>query len=58
MYEGAVQEMSLRSDVSHKVPEYIVPRPGVEYQYNAYDPDQHYNSTVPAIGALQEAIGR
>jgi iron(III) transport system substrate-binding protein len=58
MYEGAVQEMSLRADVSHKVPDYIVPRPGVEYRYNAYDPDQHYNQTVPSISALQEIIGR
>ena len=58
MYEGAVQEMSLRTDVSHKVPDYIVPRAGVEYRYNAYDPDQHYNSTLPTTSALQEIIGR
>ena len=58
MYEQAVQEMSLRVDITHQVPGYIVPKPGVDYPYNAYDPDQHYNSTLPAVGKLQEALGR
>jgi iron(III) transport system substrate-binding protein len=57
MYEGAMMETSLRTDVSHKVPEYVIPKPGVRY-VDGYDPDFHFGTRVPAEAKVKEWFPR
>jgi iron(III) transport system substrate-binding protein len=58
LYEREALEMSLRTDTPHQVPDYVMPRPGVEYPLNDYDPGYFFNDRVPAIARLQEMLGR
>lgn len=59
MYQDAMLEKSLRTDVGNgKVPEYVVPKPGVNYDFDASDPRNHYGATVPAVDALTKRLDR
>jgi ABC-type Fe3+ transport system substrate-binding protein len=58
MYEREMMETSLRTDVSHQVPAYVIPKPGVEYKYDNYDPAQHFGYLVPAQELLERLLGR
>jgi ABC-type Fe3+ transport system substrate-binding protein len=58
LYEREALEMSLRTDTPHQVPDYVMPRPGIAYPVNDYDPDYFFNERVPAIARLQELLGR
>ncbi len=58
MYERAMLETSLRTDVPHQVPEYVIPRPGVNYSINDYHPGYFFSQREPAIAKLQELLGR
>jgi ABC-type Fe3+ transport system substrate-binding protein len=57
-YEAAMMETSLRTDVSHQVPDYVIPKTGVTYQIDDYDPDYFYAQRAPAISRMQELLGR
>lgn len=58
MYEREMMETSLRSDMPHKVPEYVVPKAAVEYRIDDYNPDYFFAKRVPAIAKIQEILGR
>jgi iron(III) transport system substrate-binding protein len=58
LYEREALEMSLRTDTPHQVPDYVMPRAGIAYPVNDYDPDYFFNERVPAIARLQELLGR
>jgi len=58
IWEREMMETSLRADVPHKVPEYVIPKPGVSYTINDYDPDYFFNKRVPAIAKVTELLGR
>ena len=53
-----MMEMSLRTDVAHQVPEYVIPKAGVEYPVNAADVEQYFTYGLQARAALQEMLGR
>jgi hypothetical protein len=44
--------------VPHKVPDYVIPKPGVDYKIDDYDPDYFFAQRAPAIAKLQEMLGR
>jgi ABC-type Fe3+ transport system substrate-binding protein len=58
IYEDALLELSLRNDVPHRVPEYIIPRPGVEYKLDEADPDYVYNRRQPVVDRLAGMLDR
>jgi ABC-type Fe3+ transport system substrate-binding protein len=58
IWEREMMETSLRTDVSHKVPDYVIPRPGVNYSINDYHPDYFFSKRAPAIAKMQELLGR
>jgi hypothetical protein len=58
MWEREMMETSPRTDVPHNVPDYVIPKPGVEYPINDYDADYYFSKRVPAVARLQELLGR
>jgi ABC-type Fe3+ transport system substrate-binding protein len=58
IWEREMLEMSLRSDVSHQVPEYVTPRSGVAYPVDAADREQYFTYGADARAALQQMLGR
>jgi ABC-type Fe3+ transport system substrate-binding protein len=58
MWEREMLETSLRTDVPHSVPDYVIPKPGVEYPINDYHPDYYFAKRAPAITKIQELLGR
>jgi len=56
LYEREVMEVSLRTDVSHNVPDYVVPKPGVTY-IDTYDPE-YYFPQIEGIEKLSALMGR
>jgi ABC-type Fe3+ transport system substrate-binding protein len=58
MYEREMLETSLRADVSHRVPEYVIPKPGVAYPYDDYDPDYYRTYGGPILEKMQQILGR
>jgi ABC-type Fe3+ transport system substrate-binding protein len=58
IYEREMLETSLRTDVSHQVPDYVIPKPGVEYKYDNYDPAHHFGNLIPAQAMLESLLGR
>src|SRR5215471_4208896 len=59
IYETQMMETSLRTDITGtNVPDYVRPRPGVEYPVDDYS-FQHYSKIrQPAVEALQKALQR
>ena len=57
MWEREMLESSLRADVTHNVPDYVIPKAGVRY-VDAYDPDWHHTHRVPAEAKIVELLGR
>ena len=53
-----MMETSRRADMSHQVPEYVIPRPGVEYTVDATEPEQYFGYGAQARDALQQMLGR
>ncbi len=58
MYEREMMETSLRTDVTHQVPDYVIPKPGVAYPIDSYEPGQYFGSTVPTVARLTELLSR
>ena len=58
IFERENLETSMRTDVSHKVPDYVIPKPGVEYPIDDYDPDYFFTKRAPIISRLQQILGR
>ena len=46
------------TDVVRKAPDYIVPRAGVQYDFNNTDPDFFFNKRLPANQTVVEIMGR
>ena len=57
MGEREMMETSLRTDLAHSVPDYIIPKPGVQY-IDGYDPTFHYTERVPAEAKIVELLPR
>ena len=58
MWEREMMETSLRTDVPHQVPDYVIPKAGVAYPINDYHPDYFFSKRAPAIARIQEILGR
>jgi ABC-type Fe3+ transport system substrate-binding protein len=58
VFEREIQQMSLRTDVAHQVPSYVIPRPGLDYSVNENDPDFYFNQRAPAISRMADILGR
>ena len=58
MWEHEMMETSLRTDVAHQVPDYVIPKAGVAYPINDYHPDYFFSKRAPAIARIQEILGR
>jgi ABC-type Fe3+ transport system substrate-binding protein len=58
VWEREMMETSRRTDMSHQVPEYVIPRAGVEYTVDATEPEQYFGYGAQARAALQEMLGR
>jgi ABC-type Fe3+ transport system substrate-binding protein len=58
VFEREMQQTSLRTDVAHNVPEYVIPRPGVEYKIDENVPDFYFNQRAPAIAKMLDILGR
>jgi iron(III) transport system substrate-binding protein len=56
LYEREVMEMSLRADVSHQVPDYVMPKGGVSY-LDSYDPTYYYPQ-MEGVDKLVALMGR
>ncbi len=57
MWEREMMETSLRTDVAHQVPDYVIPKPGVQY-VDGYDPDFYFTHRVPAEAKIADLLGR
>ena len=57
MWEKEMMETSLRTDVAHKVPDYVIPKPGIKY-VDGYDPDFYFTYRFPAESKIKEIIPR
>jgi ABC-type Fe3+ transport system substrate-binding protein len=57
MWEREMLETSLRTDVAHNVPEYVIPKPGVQY-VNGYDPTFHFTERIPAEAKIVDLLPR
>ena len=53
-----MMEVSLRDDVSHNVPDYVIPKAGVEYKYRNEDPETVAKYREPTAVWLRELLGR
>jgi hypothetical protein len=53
-----MKETSLRTDTAHNVPEYVIPKPGLQYPVDAADPEQYFKYGAEARAALQQLLGR
>jgi hypothetical protein len=51
-------EPSLPTDVARKAPDYIVPRAGVQYDFNNSDPNFFFSTRQPANQKIIEIMGR
>jgi hypothetical protein len=51
-------ETSLRTDVAHRVPDYVIPKPGVSYPIDDYNPDYYFPNRVPVVDRIIQALGR
>ena len=58
LYEREMMEVSLRDDVSHNVPDYVIPKAGVEYKYRNEDPETVAKYREPTAVWLRELLGR
>jgi ABC-type Fe3+ transport system substrate-binding protein len=58
LWEREMMETSLRTDAAHKVPDYVIPRAGVQYPINDYDVDYYFSKRAPAIARMQDILGR
>jgi ABC-type Fe3+ transport system substrate-binding protein len=58
IWEREMKETSRRTDVAHNVPEYVIPKPGVQYPVDAADPEQYFKYGAEARTALQQLLGR
>jgi ABC-type Fe3+ transport system substrate-binding protein len=58
IWEREMMETSLRNDVPHTVPEYVIPKTGVAYPINDYYPPYFYDKRAPAIARLNDLLGR
>jgi ABC-type Fe3+ transport system substrate-binding protein len=58
MWEREMMETSLRTDVPHQVPDYVIPKANVAYPINDYHPDYFFSKRAPAIARIQEILGR
>jgi ABC-type Fe3+ transport system substrate-binding protein len=58
LWEQVAQEVSLRTDVPHNVPDYIVPKPGVQYLFDDFDPDYSEKFGNNVTAKMQEILGR
>ncbi len=57
-YERVMMETSLRTDVSHSVPDYVIPKAGVAYPYDDYAPDYYHTYGGPVLEKMQQILGR
>ncbi len=57
MWEREMMETSLRTDLAHAVPDYIIPKPGVQY-IDGYDPTFYFTERVPAEAKFAELLPR
>ncbi len=58
MWEREMMETSLRTDVAHQVPDYVIPKAGVSYTIDDYNPDYFFAKRAPAIAKITEMLGR
>ncbi|HZR99950.1 MAG TPA: extracellular solute-binding protein [Chloroflexota bacterium] len=58
MWEREMMETSLRTDVPHQVPDYVIPKPGVSYTIDDYNPDYFFSKRAPAIAKITDLLGR
>jgi len=58
MWEREMMETSLRADLPHNVPDYVIPKPGVNYEIDDYNPDYFFAKRAPAIEKITEVLGR
>jgi ABC-type Fe3+ transport system substrate-binding protein len=58
IWEREMMETSLRNDLPHRVPEYVIPKQGVEYPINDYYPGYFFDKRAPAIAKINELLGR
>jgi ABC-type Fe3+ transport system substrate-binding protein len=58
IWEREMMETSLRTDVAHQVPDYVIPKPGVSYTIDDYNPDYFFSKRAPAIAKLSDLLGR
>jgi ABC-type Fe3+ transport system substrate-binding protein len=58
LWEREMMETSLRTDLAHNVPEYVIPKVGVSYTIDDYNPDYFFSKRVPAIARITELLGR
>jgi ABC-type Fe3+ transport system substrate-binding protein len=58
MWEREMMETSLRADLPHNVPDYVIPKPGVNYEIDDYNPDYFFPKRAPAIEKITELLGR
>jgi ABC-type Fe3+ transport system substrate-binding protein len=57
IWEREMLETSLRTDLPHNVPDYIIPRPGVQY-VDGYDPEFYFGHRLAAEAKVAEILGR
>ncbi|HEY7063658.1 MAG TPA: extracellular solute-binding protein [Chloroflexota bacterium] len=58
IWEREMMETSLRTDVAHRVPDYVIPKPGVSYPIDDYNPDYYFPNRVPVVDRIIQALGR
>jgi ABC-type Fe3+ transport system substrate-binding protein len=58
MWEREMMETSLRTDLAHNVPDYVIPKAGVSYTIDDYNPDYFFSKRAPAIAKITELLGR
>ena len=58
IWERELMETSLRTDVAHRVPDYVIPKPGADYTFNDYHPGYFFKHRAQAIERIQDLLGR
>lgn len=56
VYESVMLETSRRIDVRTGIPDYLVPKPGI--QYYDQDTEAEYNSRKPVVALIMDALGK